>query len=246
MSRHFRLFQPEHRESLWTPSPYVQVQTPSNFSWGFSYHSCFSLTYPRTWTAENSKKRHLCERCLIREKIALEQIHQVWMYATAFPAQNQNSSFVCHLPMLLTDKRDFTLTGREITSPFEAGKWPLALTGPWVKHKDNLWAQKGHRCIRTRALWTPFRLPPSEFSALVDAKREGISNPESKMLWWKQTQLHQHLPNTSGPVNHKVAFRSLNGSSEVTAVVKTLQLANPPLVPFGKMAALTAICPFRT
>lgn len=87
--------------------------------------SCFFLTYPRMQTGENSKKRHLCVRCLIREKIALQQIHQRWMYVTASPAQNQNSSFVCHFPMLLAGKKDSTLTGRELASPFEAGKWPL-------------------------------------------------------------------------------------------------------------------------
>jgi len=93
----------------------------------------------------------------------------------------------------------------------------------------------------------PSDLSPSEFSALVDAEREGISNPELKFCDGNTHRLlHQHLPNTSGPVNHNFALRPLSGSSEVTAVVKTLQLTNLPLVPFGKMAALTAICPFRT
>lgn len=45
--------------------------------------------------------------------------------------------------MLLTDKAESALTGRELASPFEAEKWPLALIGPWVKHKDKLQAQKG-------------------------------------------------------------------------------------------------------
>lgn len=33
----------------------------------------------------------------------------------------------------------------------------------------------------------PSDSPHWELSALVDAEREGINNPESKLLWWKQT-----------------------------------------------------------
>lgn len=72
------------------------------------------------------------------------------MYVTVSPAQNQNSSFVCHFPKYFpTDIRDSTVTGRELASPYEAGKGPLTLIGPLVKNKDNLQAQKGHRRVKS-------------------------------------------------------------------------------------------------
>lgn len=93
----------------------------------------------------------------------------------------------------------------------------------------------------------PSDFPPQNFQQwlMLREKASGIRNPKC-CDGNRHRQLYQHLPNTSGPVNHNVALRPLDGSSEVIAVVKTLQLTNIPLVPFGKMAALTAICPFRT
>lgn len=172
------------------------------------------------------------------------------MYVTASPAQNQNSSFVSHFPKYFpTDIRDSTVTGRELASPYEAGKGPLTLIGPLVKNKDK------HRKVtdvlrvpltdeshyHPRALPISFRLPPQNFQhwLMLRGKASVIQNPN---CCYGNRQLHQHLPNLPKPVNHNVVLRPLNGSSEV----KTLQLTNPPLVPFGKMAALTAICPFRT
>lgn len=59
------------------------------------------------------------------------------------------------------------------------------------------------------------------------------------------TDSYININDVSGPVNQNFALRPHNGYSDITAVV-TLQLTNLPLVPFGKMAALTAICPFKT
>lgn len=137
------------------------------------------------------------------------------MYVTASPAQNQNSSFFCHFSILLTDKRDSTLTGTELACPFGAGKWPLTLTGPWGKHKDNLQGQKGHRCVRVPLSDESHYHPKCISNALQTFFLKIFStgwcqesNPDPKYCDGnRHRELHQHLPNTSGPVNHNIALR---------------------------------------
>lgn len=171
------------------------------------------------------------------------------MYVTASPAQNQNSSFVSHFPKYFpTDIRDSTVTGRELASPYEAGKGPLTLIGPLVKNKDKHrkvtdvlrvpLADESH--YHPRALPISFRLPPQNFQhwLMLRGKASVIQNPNC-------CELDSYINICLICLNLSIIML-FSDHLMVLQRSKTLQLTNPPLVPFGKMAALTAICPFRT
>lgn len=81
--------------------------------------------------------------------------------------------------------------------------------------------EEHHHHPRNKALRTPFRLLSLNFQHwwLLKEGESIIQNPTC-CDGNRHRQLHQHLPNTSGPINHNTAFTSLNGSPEVTVMVK--------------------------
>lgn len=140
-------------------------------------------------TEEISKKSWFCIRSDQGENNCYKFTRGGW-YVTTSPAQNKNSSFVCHFPMYFPpDRRDSTVIGRDLASPYEAGKWPLPLIGPLVKNKDNLqehvlechWLMKVTMTLEPEHFQHPSDCPPQNFQhwLMLREKASVMQNPNS-------------------------------------------------------------------
>lgn len=158
---------------------------------------------------------------MTREKITVYRFTRGGWYVTSSAAQNK-SSFLCHFPMYFpTDTRDSTIIGKDLASPYEAGKWPLTLIGPLVKNNDNLqahvlechWLMKVTTTLEPEHFQHPSDCLPQHFQHWLRLREKAlvIQNPN---CCDGNRQLHQHLPNLPRPVNHNI-LRPLRGSSEI-------------------------------